>query len=95
MADATGTTTYSYDAVNRLTSVTFPGSGTVSYAYSSVGNRATMTYQGGSDQVSHGYDANNPTSVPDWSSNQTRDAYKHWCSFHVSSVEEICATRQQ
>jgi RHS repeat-associated protein len=78
MVDATGTTTYSYDAVNRLTSVTFPGSRTVGYSYSNVGNRATMTYPGGSDQVSYGYDAaNNLTSVTDWNSNQTQYAYNN------------------
>ncbi len=64
MVDATGTTNYSYDEVNRLTSVTFPGSRTVGYGYSNAGNRATMTYPGGSNQVSYGYDAaNNLTSL--------------------------------
>jgi len=76
MVDATGTTSYSYDAVNRLTSVTFPGSRTVSYSYSNAGNRATMTYPGGSNQVGYGYDAaSNLTSVTDWNSNQTQYAY--------------------
>ena len=37
MVDATGTTNYSYDEVNRLTSVTFPGSRTVGYGYSNAG----------------------------------------------------------
>ncbi len=76
MVDGTGTTNYSYDTVNRMTSVTFPGSRTVGYSYSNAGNRATMTYPGGSNQVTYGYDeANNLTSVTDWNSKQTSYAY--------------------
>ena len=49
MVDATGTTTYVYDALDRMTSVTFPGSRSVGYSYSNVGNRASITYPGGSN----------------------------------------------
>jgi YD repeat-containing protein len=75
MVDGTGTTTYNYDAVNRLTSVTFPRSRTVGYTYSNVGNRATVTHLG-SRTVTYSYDeANNLTSVTDWNSQQTAYAY--------------------
>ncbi len=64
--------------MNRLTSVTFPGSRTVGYGYSNAGSRATMTYPGGSNQVSYGSDAaNNLTSVTDWNSQQTQYAYNN------------------
>jgi len=45
MTDATGTTTYSYDALGRPLSVAAPiaGGKTVSYTWDAVGRRATMT----------------------------------------------------
>jgi len=76
MIDSTGTTTYSYDDLYRLTSVTFPGSRTVSYGYDDVGRRTSITYPGGSNQVTYGYDnANRLTSVTDWNSNATTYSY--------------------
>jgi RHS repeat-associated protein len=78
MVDSTGTTTYTPDALDRLSSVTFPGSRTVSYGYSNVGNRTSITYPGGSNQVTYGYDAaNNLTSVTDWNSQQTTYGYNN------------------
>jgi YD repeat-containing protein len=56
MVDSTGTTTYEYDALNRLTSVSFPGSRTVGYAFDSLGRRTSITYPGGSDEVTYDYD---------------------------------------
>jgi RHS repeat-associated protein len=47
MTDSTGTTTYEYDALNRLHQVTQPGSLPVSYTYDAVGNRTRLTYPGG------------------------------------------------
>ena len=44
MVDSTGTTTYVTDPLNRLESVTFPGSATVSYEYDEVGDRMKITY---------------------------------------------------
>jgi RHS repeat-associated protein len=76
MVDGTGTTSYVYDAANRLTSAIFPGSRTVGYGYSNVGNRASITYPGGSNQVTYSYDAaNHLTTVTDWNSNQTIYSY--------------------
>jgi RHS repeat-associated protein len=76
MVDATGTTTYDYDALDRLETVTFPGSRTVGYTYDAVGNRASVTYAGGSDSVDYAYDeAGNLVSVTDWDSDETTYDY--------------------
>ena len=75
MVDASGTTTYVYDAVNRLTSATFPGSRVVGYAYDKTGNLETLTYPG-SDDVTYEYDeAHNLTSVTDWNTKETTYTY--------------------
>jgi YD repeat-containing protein len=50
MVDGTGTTTYSYDSLYRLTGVTYPGSRTVSYGYDDASRRTSITYPGGSNQ---------------------------------------------
>jgi YD repeat-containing protein len=76
MVDATGTTAYSYDALSRLTSVTFPGSRTVSYGYDAASRRTSLTYPGGTDQATYTYDAaNRLTSVTGWDSNSIQYAY--------------------
>jgi YD repeat-containing protein len=55
------TTSYGYDAVGRLTSVTFPG-GSNSYAYDDAGRRTSMRDATGT--TTWGYDnANRTTSV--------------------------------
>lgn len=41
MVTLEGTTTFAYDALNRLTSVTYPGPETQTYSYDAVGNRLT------------------------------------------------------
>src|SRR3990172_8180834 len=76
MVDGTGTTTYTPDALNRLASVTFPGSRTVAYGYDALGNRTSITYPGGSDEVAYAYDeAHNLVSVTDWNDAETVYAY--------------------
>jgi YD repeat-containing protein len=42
MTDASGKTTYTYDAAGRLSTQTAPAGKTITYTYDSVGNRATM-----------------------------------------------------
>lgn len=49
------TTTYSYDALNRLTSRVTPGEPAVSFAYTATGKRATMV--DGSGTTTYAYDA--------------------------------------
>jgi RHS repeat-associated protein len=47
MTDSTGTTSFSYDAVNHLTSTTVPGNKTISYAYNNIGALTSRTDAGG------------------------------------------------
>ena len=48
MTDADGMTTYTYDALNRLTGVNYPFGtpASVSYTYDPMGNRLTMVQDG-------------------------------------------------
>jgi RHS repeat-associated protein len=84
MVDASGTTTYTPDAVNRLSSATFPGPKTVSYTYDDLpggsaadypGQRTVMTYPD-SKTATYTYLANGAMStVTDWLSLQTAYTY--------------------
>jgi RHS repeat-associated protein len=75
MVDPTGTTSYSYDALNRPTSITFPGNKTVSYSYNNVGDRSRITYPD-SKYVDYTYDAaDNLSTVTDWLGKQTSYTY--------------------
>ena len=44
MADATGTTTYTYTPLNAIDTVTFPGSRTVDYDYDNTGRRSQIEH---------------------------------------------------
>ncbi len=58
LTDATGTTAFGYDQLNRLTSAAYPGGyGTWSWTYDQVGNRLIQNSPSG--QTTYGYDANN------------------------------------
>ncbi len=68
MADLSGTHQYQYDALYRLTQVTYPGPQTDTYTYDAVGNRLTKnatayTYDNADEMltaggVAYGYDSN-------------------------------------
>ena len=75
MADATGTTTYTYDSADRLTGVTAPGTGTVGYTYDAAGERTALTYPSG-HQVQFAYTGRGQLqSVTDWNAKQTAYSY--------------------
>lgn len=59
MVDPTGTTSYLYDSLNRLTRTTYPDGRTVQAAYDDAGNRTSLTYPGGTVSQSYTYDAVN------------------------------------
>ena len=74
MTDATGTTTYQYDADNRPLSIAQPA-GTVAYSYDAAGNRATLGLPGGKT-ATYRYDADNRlTGVTDWRGGVTTYGY--------------------
>jgi len=56
MSDGTGTTTYTYDALDRMTGITPPNGEQVNYGYDGVGNRVRVTYPGG-EQATYVFDA--------------------------------------
>lgn len=57
-ADGTGTTTFTYDASNRLTAAAYPGTyGSWSWVYDAAGNRTSQTAPSGTTPYT--YDANN------------------------------------
>jgi RHS repeat-associated protein len=65
--DVIGTTTYSYDQLNRIRTYTDAYGKTISYQYDQNDNTATLTYPDGK-QVNYSYDANDRmTSLTDWS----------------------------
>lgn len=54
--DAGGTTTFTYDSADRMTSATYPNGLSLTYTYNALGQRATMTDQTGF-VTRYGYDA--------------------------------------
>ena len=72
---ATAATTYTYDAVNRLSGSTDPRSFAVSYNRDENGNITKITYPG-NKTVSYAYDGlNRLTNVTDWAGRQTTFEY--------------------
>ncbi len=75
MTDPTGATGYTYDALNRLATVTSPGSQTVRYQYDAAGNRTQLQYPDGKT-VTSAYDAaNRLTHVTDGANRVTSYTY--------------------
>lgn len=66
MVDWIGTTTYTVDALNRVTSVTDPAGNVIGYGFDAVGNLTTLTYPGPKVVTSTFDDANRIATVTDW-----------------------------
>jgi len=74
MTDATGATSYSYDADNRVTRIAQPN-GTVDYSYDRAGHRTSVTAPGGKT-ATYAYDAaNRLAGVTDWRGGATAYGY--------------------
>ena len=81
MSDGLGTTTWTYDQLGRMTSVTNADGSQVEYTYDALGNRLTVTTHINAGDVSgktitNAYDAlNRLISVTDWDGQQTGYEY--------------------
>lgn len=76
MADSTGTTSYQYDALNRLTKETLPGTKVNSYFYDNASNLSAFEDAGTSSRVNYAYDARNLlTTLTEPSGRQITFAY--------------------
>lgn len=75
MSDGTGTSTYTYDSLGRLTTATNGHGDTTSFAYDIAGNQTSITYPN-AKTVSRTFDAARRTaSLTDWLGNKTSFAY--------------------
>ncbi|MCI0555385.1 MAG: DNRLRE domain-containing protein [Anaerolineae bacterium] len=75
MTDGLGTTTWTYDNLNRPVSVSDAFGQTIGYGYDAVGNRTGMTYPDGKT-VSYTFDdVNQLTGVTDWDNQNSGYAY--------------------
>ena len=76
MTDGTGSSSWVYDSLNRLTSVTNGNGAQVQTAYNLRNLPTTLTYPGTTGAVTNGYDsAGRMTSVQDWNGKQTTFGY--------------------
>ena len=75
MTDGTGTTTYTYDALHRLTRNTQGDGESIAYGHDLAGNLTSITYPNGKT-VTRAYDAaGHLTGVSDWLGNTTSFGY--------------------
>ncbi len=63
--DATGTTSYTYDAVGRVTGVTYPDANPTAFSYNAVGRYSSIGYPGGVT-ATYTYDKRNRVSSVAW-----------------------------
>lgn len=75
MVDANGTTTWAYDARNRLTGFTDAFNQTIGYAYDGTNNLTTLTYPGGHPVQYTYYLDDRLKTVTDWLGGQATYAY--------------------
>lgn len=87
MADGTGTTSYTYDEMDHMLSVTSPGPSTVAYRYDIGGNRTKIIYPD-TTAVNYAYDkADRLSTVVDWASRTT--TYQYNADSSVATVSNV------
>ena len=77
LTDPTGATSFSYDALGRVTSLTAPQTGTISYGYNARGERTQLTYPGsGAPSIGYSYTDDGQLATVT-QSGATRAAYRY------------------
>ncbi|MGB7208759.1 MAG: DUF6531 domain-containing protein [Pyrinomonadaceae bacterium] len=75
MIDSVGTSTYAFDALNRMTGYVDAYGKTINYEYDPASNRTALVYPDGK-RVTYTFDsANRMTNVADWANRNTAYAY--------------------
>ena len=76
--DSTGTTSYQYDGLGRLTRESNPSAITKQYSYDSAGNRTGLTVSGSQAYTTaYAYDANNRLTTETKTAGQTKEIYSY------------------
>jgi RHS repeat-associated protein len=76
MTDGTGTTTWSWDSLHRMTSTTNGAGQTIGYHYDLADRLTAIDYPGTTGTVTRAYDnADRLTAVTDWNAHQTTFSY--------------------
>jgi RHS repeat-associated protein len=75
MADGSGTNTYAYDSLNRMTGTTDGMGATTRYGYDLTGHLTSLTYPNGQTATRHYDAAGNLASVTDWLGHTTTFTY--------------------
>jgi YD repeat-containing protein len=92
MADGTGTTTYGHDELNRLTSVTSPGSQAVGYRYDLDGSRTKVIYPDGTAVTYTFNNARQLASLADWASPARTVSYGYLPDGHLQTIANFNGT---
>jgi YD repeat-containing protein len=93
MVDGSGSTSYTYDELDRLLSVTSPGPNTVGYRYDLDGNRRKLLYPDGT-AVNYTFDAGNRLqSFQDWASHTT--SYNYFPDGLLNTITNLNGTTGQ
>jgi RHS repeat-associated protein len=72
--DSAGATSYTYDAVGRVTGVTYPDTNSAAFSYNGVGRYSSIDYPGGVT-ATYTYDKRNRVSSVAWGSNWITFSY--------------------
>ena len=76
MTDGTGTSSWTYDSLHRVTATSTGAGAKVSYAYDLKNQLTGITYPGGAHKVTRAYDAaGRLTAITDWLNNKTIFTY--------------------
>jgi RHS repeat-associated protein len=76
MTDASGTSTWAYDSLGRVTETTNGAGAKISYTYDPAGEVTSITYPGSTGTVKRAYDpAGRLESITDWKGNTTTFQY--------------------